>query len=267
MSSFNPLTILWGGLSPHGSSQNHQKFTGFRSREPVFWRRRGSSVGVTLCPGPPGISGPWSSTQRPAGGTQTLPPSGGAASLSNTAGCLNGFIDYCKWAYEPYRLRFVSAGEPFILNKYVFNNLRVFMERKAVRRSEGGGSGAARWLRSVLSHHPDAPGGVATSGVGSSCSADFTAAAAPRRQRVAPRFRNSARAPALPGPPVARLGQEVPGRVWCSSLCHSVPGSSRPLTCDVREVQGQDGGLGRAGPPGGPCSALGLGLGSAPPSQ
>lgn len=51
------------------------------------------------------------------------PTEPGASSLSKAVQCLNTIIDYCKWAYEPYRLRFVSAGELFILNKYVFNNL------------------------------------------------------------------------------------------------------------------------------------------------
>lgn len=65
-------------------------------------------------------------------------PEPGIMSLSKAVRCLNTIIDYCKWAYEPYRLRFVSAGELFVLNKYVFNNLRVFMEHKAVR---GNGDG------------------------------------------------------------------------------------------------------------------------------
>lgn len=47
----------------------------------------------------------------------------GASSLSKAVQVFKYSIDYCKWAYEPYRLRFVSAGELFILNKYVFNNL------------------------------------------------------------------------------------------------------------------------------------------------
>ena len=79
--------------------------------------------GVMLCPGPLGFLAPDHPLSTRQAGPQTLPPSGGAASLSNAVGCLNAFIDYCKWAYEPYRLRFVSAGELFILNKYVFNNL------------------------------------------------------------------------------------------------------------------------------------------------
>lgn len=51
----------------------------------------------------------------------------------------------------------------------------------------------------------------------------------------------------------------------CSSLCHSGPGSSMPLTCDVGEVQGQDGGLGRAGLARGPALLWVLDWGLRPP--
>ena len=165
--------------------------------------------GVTLCLGLPGISGPDHPLGSRRAGPRTLPPSGGAASLSNAVGCLNAFIDYCKWAYEPYRLRFVSAGEPFILNKYVFNNLRVFMERKAVRRSGGGGSGAARWLRCAepSSRRPQRgrhPGpGVVLLWCSDTAALLISLQHPLHEHRESPWFRNSPCAPALPGPPVS----------------------------------------------------------------
>lgn len=76
-----------------------------RSREPVFWRRRGSSVGVTLVLGAPG-AWPWSSTQRPAGGTQTLSTLRRGCQSNNVAGCLKmASLIIVSGLKEPYRLR------------------------------------------------------------------------------------------------------------------------------------------------------------------